>query len=745
MPAPSLRIPLAINMDEFNKNIESAKSATNVATDFMLKQFAKAQLKLVVSSDEFKPQVQAAAKFVGDEFQKIKPMIQSGVQTAARETTQLGLNAASVLASPALKGSFQAFTAVGVPAAAGLAQALAPLALRAIAVYEAIHLVAEVIGAAREQIAAMVAVADKASNLNVSPQFLQLFEGESRKLKVSVEDLDGALSNAFNATKEKSPIDVAKWEAAKERITDVELALRVYNDQLAKPAGAQLGGLSQFRDAQTQDDKVKAVLAAMVQLDGMGQHLASLDLGEKMFGSTFVDKIRQGKTSADQILTTMQNLKASGDGIFSDVLVQRAKAVDDQLKLSQDRLSRAMKPAWDDLAGVILTIKGYWADVVTLMAKAVEYSNKLTGGDDTLATKRAALQQVNDRLNGTSSGVFGVTDAAMRGLNGGQLPDLVRNNLEGQRSRLTGEINNMTIPSGQAAAVPTRGAGDAPTLIKKDKPEKDDSFDKAVESIQKHTATLNADTAAVFLNNSAQAAFRAEFQELTALLKAGGEVTQKQIDLYEKYRQTMSASQALEAAGINLTKEHKAAFLDSSNGIKVATDAYDAASHKLQQLNSASQTLGSGLASAFNGAIFSGEKFNQVLTNLLKSLGSAGINSIFAKIFNAPASGGVSPFLSAIGLGHNAEGTDNWSGGPTWVGEKGPEILNVPRGAQIIPNNIATRAGTAGATNNINVAVTGATGNAEIQSMVTAGMQVAYQRAVAAAPGAVLKHQARFG
>lgn len=37
--------------------------------------------------------------------------------------------------------------------------------------------------------------------------------------------------------------------------------------------------------------------------------------------------------------------------------------------------------------------------------------------------------------------------------------------------------------------------------------------------------------------------------------------------------------------------------------------------------------------------------------------------------------------------GHNALGTDNWRGGPTWVGERGPELLNLPRGSQIIPNH----------------------------------------------------------
>jgi len=37
--------------------------------------------------------------------------------------------------------------------------------------------------------------------------------------------------------------------------------------------------------------------------------------------------------------------------------------------------------------------------------------------------------------------------------------------------------------------------------------------------------------------------------------------------------------------------------------------------------------------------------------------------------------------------GHNAGGTDNWRGGLTWVGEKGPELVNLPKGSQVLPNN----------------------------------------------------------
>jgi len=49
----------------------------------------------------------------------------------------------------------------------------------------------------------------------------------------------------------------------------------------------------------------------------------------------------------------------------------------------------------------------------------------------------------------------------------------------------------------------------------------------------------------------------------------------------------------------------------------------------------------------------------------------------------------------------NAKGTDFWSGGDTWVGEEGPEIVRLPRGSQIIPNDKAMSKG--GITQNITI------------------------------------------
>ncbi|MEN6535652.1 MAG: hypothetical protein ABFD89_18455 [Bryobacteraceae bacterium] len=646
-------------------------------------------MKLVVNSDQFKPAVQNATKFVGAQFDAVKPQIQAFTQTAVKETTEAGLKVASVFASPAIKGSFQAFTAVGVPAAAGLAQALAPVALRAIAVYEAVHLVAEAVGAAREQIAAMVAVADKASNLNLSPQFLQQFEGESRKLKITTDELDTALSNAFNASKEKSPIDLGKWEVAGERINDVELALRVYNQEVQKATGKPLQGLIDFRDAKTQDDKVKSVLAAMVQLDSIGQHLQSLDLGEKMFGAAFVDRIRQGKTSAQGILDTVNQLKASQDGIFSDEMVNRAKAVDDQLRLSQDRLSRDLKPTWDGIAGVILTIKGYWADVVNLVAKAVELAN---GINIPSVAKTAA-----DLALGAAQSLPGIGPVVAGART-------VQSLLQPKDQPATFAERFGNLPPAQQQS--SRGTGGAPTLRSTGVR---DPFEAAIANTEKRIAILNAESDTIDLNTAARERAKtvAQLEEAakranTAAGKANTDVTEAQRIAIEKeadavqraaaaYAQKQVQSQIKFEAGTAFLSQSDVAIASQLRGIygtdiPAALNSSYAAAMRFNDVsreisNTISTNLTSSLADVIDGTKTAGQAFQDFGKVVIRSIEEAIIKLLIVgplmrslqsgfSLFSGAPTAGVSglPAIYADG-GYTGDGSRNDPAGIVHKGE----------------------------------------------------------------------------
>lgn len=447
MPAPSLRIPISVNLDQLKEQLRQTSSLTGTATRQIAKQF------LDMNKDLAKDAIFA---------------------TMARGALDLAGKVALAV------GAYKLMTAA--------------------------------ISGAREQMQQMVDIADKAQNLGVSPAFLQAFTSEARKLKVEAGELESALDHAFNATKDKSPIDVSEWSVGEEKITAVEKALRVLNETAAKDAGQQLQGLVLFRDAQTQEDKIKAVLAAMIQLDQIGQHAASLDLGEKMFGSQIVDRMRQGKTSAESMLATINEASTNADGIFSNALVERAKEVDDQLKLAHQRLSTALKPSWDDLASVMMDIKGAWADVIGYIAKAVELSNKLPripgmpASATDLDAKRDALAQVQARLNGTGGGLLGSVNLPPLSIPGiGQVYAGTTADLEAHRDRLQKEIAALTANGeqyGPPAPSQTRGTGPAPTKISTGS--NVDKLDTAADSIEKRTAALREEAAGLDLSTAAR-------------------------------------------------------------------------------------------------------------------------------------------------------------------------------------------------------------------------------------------------
>lgn len=597
MPAPSLRIPISVNLDQLKEQLRQTSSLTGTATRQIAKQF------LDMNKDLAKDAIFA---------------------TMARGALDLAGKVALAV------GAYKIMKAA--------------------------------ISGAREQMQQMVEIADKAQNLGVSPAFLQAFTSEARKLKVEAGELESALDHAFNATKDRSPIDIGEWETAGERITDVEKALRVLNETAAKDAGQQLQGLVLFRDAKTQEDKIKAVLAAMIQLDQIGQHAASLDLGERMFGAQIVDRMRQGKTSAESMLATIKEAGANSDGIFSNALVERAKAVDDQLKLAHQRLSTALKPSWDDLASVMMDIKGAWADVIGYIAKAVELSNKLPripgmpASSTDLAAKRDALDQVNARLNGTGGGLLGSVNLPPLSIPGlGQVYGGTTADLEAHRDRLQREIAGLAQGDQYGPAVPgqSRGTGPAPTKISTGS--NVDKLDTAADSIEKRTAALREEAAGLDLSTAAREKNKIAAQLQVVAMQANaaaglGEkvVTEEQRKRIEEVTQAYGeATQAIEKSTVaqSIRRGRQTALLDPSDvaianelkglypQVSDAINSVEASAMRANEsmrgiANTMSSSLTSGLADIVSGTKSVSAGFADMSRAIVRALEEAMIKAL---------------------------------------------------------------------------------------------------------------------
>jgi hypothetical protein len=340
-------------------------------------------------------------------------------------------------------------------------------------------------------------------------------------------------------------------------------------------------------------------------------------------------------------------------------LADQAKAFDDAWT---SLVTKAKAYASEHWFGAI---KQDLIDIVSLLSAAQKFLSLFEGGPlgKSTAQASAAIETLKQTIDGINKAHEEATDASHR-------PRVVINGGAGTSTR---------DPNRPLSNVPVKNAGTGDEV---------DAFDRTAEQITKHTAAVNADTTAVFQNNAAREQLRAEFTLLNAIRRDEGEVTQAQIDQYEKLRASMSAEQALEQAHISLTPAHRAAFISASEGARTATANFDAARESLNRLNSASSQVGSALSSAFADAVVEGKSLGDVLTSLIKTLEKMAINSVFSSFFNPTAAGGLSPFASLIKGGFGFD-----EGGYTGAGGKYQPAGVVHKGEVVWSQDDVMRAG----------------------------------------------------
>lgn len=112
----------------------------------------------------------------------------------------------------------------------------------------------------------------------------------------------------------------------------------------------------------------------------------------------------------------------------------------------------------------------------------------------------------------------------------------------------------------------------------------------------------------------------------------------------------------------------------------------------MKQLKEATDEWGDSISAAFSKFILKAGSFRDMLSQIIAKLAemvfSRGFEALWSNIGGDGILGGV---FKAFGIGENANGTNNWRGGLTWVNERGGEIMNLPRGTQVIPHDISKR------------------------------------------------------
>lgn len=138
-----------------------------------------------------------------------------------------------------------------------------------------------------------------------------------------------------------------------------------------------------------------------------------------------------------------------------------------------------------------------------------------------------------------------------------------------------------------------------------------------------------------------------------------------------------------------------------------------AAEETLDKQKQFADDVAANMTSAFSDAVIEGEKLSVVLDGLIKDLAQMVIRMAVLR----PLAGGISGAIT----GFFAGGTDFAPGGLAMVGERGPELVNLPRGSQVIPNHELS--GVGGTT--INVDARGSTDPIETERSVRRAVEQA--------------------
>lgn len=373
-----------------------------------------------------------------------------------------------------------------------------------------------VLNEARKQLVEMVEIAEKAGRSNVTAEFFQRFISGAKEGKVGAEEFERALTNAFEATKEK----LDQVNPALRKLEEFFLA-GVLSDTDKR------SGLDLFRNARNQDEKIRALVVAMTELEAAGRKLEALDLGEAVFGKELVDRIRTGKLSFDEILSNLDRASAK----FRDSLVREAAEVDRQLQKANDQLRNAMTPALEGIAGKLLEIKRLWIDIVELAARAVAAMNAATGASRSqqISSLQTEIANINKELESggkTNTGGMFSNLAVRMGLLSGDRSGALTSRRDDLQKRLDALLPDQPGPGVAAPGTPL--PRERPTGIGTNSVEENISaYERMAESIQKSIALTNAEAQAIGLTAGERAKLRAEAVLYDAVARDGTVVTEE--------------------------------------------------------------------------------------------------------------------------------------------------------------------------------------------------------------------------
>ncbi|MFI3904331.1 hypothetical protein [Ochrobactrum sp. S1502_03] len=419
--------------------------------------------------------------------------------------------------------------------------------------------------------------------------------------------------------------------------------------------------------------RIKDPSAFMLELIERTRQLKDTAAGVRIFdellggsgGEQFVRLIEQGRQG---ISATIDEANKMG-GIFDKEWIDRAAEIDKKFNQISTTVGTVLKGAIVDAAQALFDF----------MDKFREFENQTRR---TLQNRQTAIMGEKNALAAEIGEAETERDALTKG--GGGSPGI----LTGQIGELKQRMDALNAEEDKIIAILSQRTEDEakannalrPTFKPYVPPEKPGSSKKSDADREREKAARAADR---------------EREAVKALI----EDLQFEASLVGKSAIEKEKMIALRQAGAAATGEEKKQIEALVESTYRQTEAWNKSEAAMQELNDAGREFAGTLASG----MLSGADATEVLIDAIGRLADRFLNSGLDALFGGGGFGGIfgNIFGGGSGFGTNyfppipkfAKGTNAAPGGVALVGERGPELVNLPRNSQVIPNHMLGASG----------------------------------------------------
>ena len=484
-------------------------------------------------------------------------------------------------------------------AAGSLLTAVSRIALPITAVIQLFRAMAAITELGAQKIKEFADLAANAGAAGVSNDFFQRQAKGAEDTGIKIDDATAALKR-FK-------------DASDDRLGGSDFSKRL--DELTKAGNfTNNAGVAAYKQAVTVEEKYRAAGQIISIAIERGERLAGLDLAAKFLPPEMLERLRAN----GELLRDLQ--RAADDIKPADIVDQEqigyALALKSRLEEAERVIADGLKPLQKDLTQLGLNYQESWVNIKEVMASAVTLANQLYGWIKAIpaALERAGNASFWGRLTqwGESKGLNARPDGLVKA---GEAGFDSAEQGSPARSRLAAILQDQAAVQRamrEASAISSRVRGDtsrAPQQDAKAQQDINDAIDRAINTLNRHVLSQQADAKAVGLGAKALAEYRAEAQRQAAVTANGGKITAEQSAEFDRLKN------AAGEAALALEKARVASDIDFANKTRFLSDKDVAIARQLSGIYG--NDVPAALASSEAAALRLNDQIKQARTDSL--------------------------------------------------------------------------------------------------------------------------------